>query len=486
MLNRWNGMRRRDFLRVAGATAATGAVALGPRRLRAQASGKIRVQIVGDPFAFSLKAFTDDFTNETGIEVELEELSYDQLQSRLISSFISGTGDADVITVDQMWTGQYLDNGWITKLDDFAAGDADFDLREFIPEVIYSLNTWRGKLVSLPIAAYAQGVIYRPDVFQALNIEEPPQVGDDLSDWTWDNYLETVGRLHGQEVGGTKMFGTVIVGAQPVPIVHMYSQVAASNGARWFTQFPEAPWDFEPLIDSQANISSAEMYRDLFNMSPPESINYVWFDAGTRFSQGDIGMFFWWTPYYYLVRNSGYMTGTPSVVRDIYKTAPLPAPASGDQTVSLGGWSLGIPSASDNQDAAWQFLKWATSAAVQKRMGQHAEFGFQFSDFSRQSLYEDADLRELYPYLDQQLAMMRLGNGKIARPPVPVYSTLEGIYGLQLNKILAGQQDIADGLAETNTLFKNVLTGNFLLPYQQESFNDTLDATKELIDKLSG
>ena len=451
-----------------------------------EAVEEIRVLVVGDPFQFALQEVVDDFTEQTGIKVNLENLAYDALNARLVTSFVSNTPDADVIVVDQMWTGQYMDNGWITPLDDYIKNDCDTDIQDFIPEVLYSLNTWRGQMATLPIAAYGQGVMYRTDVFEQAGLEAPPNDPDNADGWTWDRYIEILNELHGTEFDGTEMFGTVIVGSQPVPVVHMYTQLAASNGVEWFTQFPEADWDFEPTINTPENVAALNTYKDLYDLSPPEAINYVWFDAGTRYSQGDIGMFYWWTPYFYLINNNGYMTGEPSVVADKTGIAVLPKVSDdAPQVTSLGGWSLGIPSSSAAKDEGWEFIKWATSAETQKKMGEVPDWNFQFSDFARKSLYEDADLNEVYPYLDTQLKILSQGNGKIVRPPVSIYSTLEGIYGLQINKVLAGDLSAEDSLAEADTLFRNALSGNLMLPYQLESYDDTYENTLKLIDDLA-
>jgi multiple sugar transport system substrate-binding protein len=225
---------------------------------------EISVLVVGDPFQFALEKVVDDFTEETGIKVNLESLAYDALNARLITSFVSQTPDADVVTVDAMWVGQYSDNGWIRTLDDYIKADCDVDLKDFIPEVLYSLNTWRGHFVSLPIAAYGQGTMYRTDVFEAAGLEPPPTDPEDSAGWTWDKYKEMVEGLQGMDMEGTELFGTVIVGAQPVPIVHMYTQVAANRGVRWFNQFPEAPWDFEPTINSPENVEALEFYNALY------------------------------------------------------------------------------------------------------------------------------------------------------------------------------------------------------------------------------
>jgi multiple sugar transport system substrate-binding protein len=328
--------------------------------------------------------------------------------------------------------------------------------------------------------------MYRTDLFEAAGLDSLPASTADAGDWTWERYFEILGQLNGMEMDGTTFFGTTLIGAQPVPVVHMYTQLAASYGTRWFTQFPEAPWDFMPTINSEANIAAMNDWKRLYEMAPPECINYLWFDAGTRFSQGDIGMFYHWTPYFYLVNNNGYLTGEPSIVVDKFATAVLPTlEAGGDQVVSLGGWSLGMPSTAANQDEAWQFMKWATGAEAQKAMGLVSDKGYQFADFSRLSLYEDEELREIYPFLDTQLEMMRLGNGKIARPPMPLYTSLEGVYGLQINQVMSGGVTPEAALETTQTLFTNILSGNQMIPYSVESYDDTLDNTKALIESLS-
>ena len=485
-------LSRRDFLRLAG-TAGAGALvglpALRPAAAaphRAQAEKTINVLTVGDPWDLALQNVTDQFTEATGIGVNIESLGYVQLQARLINAFLTQTSDADVIGVDQMWLSQYADNGWIRSLDDFIKADPEADFADFLPEVLYSLNTWRGHVWTLPVGAYAQGIMYRTDVFEAAGLDPLPATTAEAGDWTWDKYFEIVEQLNGFEMDGTTFYGTTLIGAQPVPVVHMYTQLSASYGTRWFTQFPEAPWDFTPTINSEQNVAALHDWKKLYGMSPPECINYLWFDAGTRFSEGDIALFFHWTPYFYLVNNRGYLTGEPSPVVDKFKTAVLPTKEpGGEQVVSLGGWSLGMPSTAANQDEAWEFIKFSTSAAGQKAMGLVDAKGYQFSDFSRLSLYEDEELRAIYPFLDTQLEMMRLGNGKIVRPPATIYTSLEAVYGLQINQVMADQTTPEAALETTQTLFLNILSGNQMIPYGVESYDDTLDNTKALIESLS-
>ena len=479
------GLSRRSLLKgVSGAALVCSSFGpiLAPSRARAQGSKLVRVLAVEDPFFFSMKAMIPDFEKETGFKVELESLSYDALQARLVSAFVAKTSDADVIAVDQMWLGQYLDNGWIISLNDFIAKDKDIDLADFIPEVLYSSNTWRGQIATLPVAAYAQGVMYRKDIFDQFGVAAPPTQTSEA--WTWDAYLNALKSLNGKQFGGNPLFPTVVCGSQPSPIVHMFTQISASHGANWFKAFPTSPWNFEPQLTGPAWIKSVDIYRELYKLSPPEAINYVWFDAGTRFAKGDIAMFYWWTPYFYLVKNSGYMTGKKSDIMGKYAAAAMPKAAGVDQTISLGGWSLGVPSSSANQEAGYAFIKWATSKATQKKMALWPDLNYQFSDFARVSLYKDDELKAIYPYLDVQYAMMKQGNGKVTRPPVPGYTALESVLGLSLNQLLTGAADPKVALETTNGLFTSILKGNLMIPYQKDSFDDSLGAAKALISKL--
>jgi multiple sugar transport system substrate-binding protein len=356
----------------------------------------------------------------------------------------------------------------------------DVKMNEFVPEVIYTMGEWNGKIFTMPIAAYGQQVIYRTDLMEQAGLRPPPERPEDW--WTWEKYFEYVQKLH--ELG-PDIYGTVICGAQPVPIVHMYTQLAAMNGVRWVKDFPDArEWDFTPTINTPENVTALEFYRALYRHSPPESINYNWFDAGMSFAKQDIAMFFWWTPYTYLVRQAGYMVEEPSPVVGKYKIAPLPRQPGKEYIYSLGGWSLGIPTYCEKKIAAWEFIKWITSAEIQKEMGLAGMQ--QYCDFARRQLFSDQELLRIYPWLETQLYTLKNGNGKRVRPPIPIYTTLEGFYGLQLNMAVSGEKEPKQALDEAQRQFELALQQNFFYPeYKGESYYDTLQKTKELINRLS-
>ena len=66
-----------------------------------------------------------------------------------------------------------------------------------------------------------------------------------------------------------------------------------------------------------------------------------------------------------------------------------------------------------------------------------------------------------------------------------LYPSLEGMYGLQLNKTLAGHVTPEQAMEEAQVQFETILKQNFYHPYPMEGYNDTLEKAVELIEALS-
>jgi len=439
----------------------------------------INVMGVQDPWYFALEEIIPQFEKETGIKVNFEGLSWDALQARLTTSFITKEKGVDVISVDDCRLAQFAENTWIVPLTPLIKKDKQaVKMNEFVPQIIYSSCAWRGDIYTLPVATYSQFVMYRTDLLERAGLLNPPTNPADW--WTWNEYMKYVKKLDGLS---DKIYGTVIVGSQPVPIVHMYTGLEVSRGVRWFKKFPEAPWDFTPTINTQKSIDTLKFYQELYKYSPPEAINYLWFDAGTAFAKKDVGIYYWWSPYGYLARHAGYMVEEASPIVGKFGVSLMPYQPGEAKTYSLGAHGFGIPQYSAAKDEAWEFIKWATSSKEQKAMALthlHA-----FNDFSRKPLFEDPELIKYYPWLPTQLRTLELSDGKISRPHMPLYPSLEGFYGLQLNSALAGHKTPEQAMADAQAQWEVIMKQNFYLPYVGLSYDDTLDKTIDLIKELS-
>ncbi len=445
----------------------------------------ITVLSIEDPFYFQLRKVLPEFEKSTGIHVKLEGVSYNAMHAEMVNASITHSSTFDVLTPDAMWISEFADNGWIVPLNKYIHADrAQVQPRNLIPNVVWSLDEWNGQLYTLPIAAYGMDVLYRTDVFKALHLRMPPTTLKGNAWWTWAQYLKDVKAINGKTVNGHKLYGTVVAGQQPSPIVHMYTQLAASVGARWFKAFPAAAhWNFAPTINSSANVRAMTMFKELYHYSPPSSDNMNWFEAGTAFAQGHVGMMYWWTPYNYLVDKAGYEVSQPSPIVGKYAVGVLPRMPGVKQTTSIGGYGLAISAFSHKKAAAFKFIAWATSAQTEAQMA--LQRGYQYDDFARYSLYKSPSLIAHYPWLPTQLKVMESGNGKAVRPPIPIYYTLEGLYGTALNQMIRGVMTPSATARNVESEFKSVLGDDSYLPYVGLSYNDTLSKTAQLLNGLA-
>lgn len=485
-------MSRRGLLRrwmpaavSGGMLLASSVFALSTAPVAAAAGTTITVLSVEDPFYFQLQKVLPQFEKTTGIHVKLEGVAYPAMHAEMVDSAITKSATFDVLTPDSMWVSEFADNGWIMPLDSYIKADrAQVNPGDLIPAVAWSLDEWNGHMYTLPIAAYGQNVLYRTDVFKALHLRTPPLT--DAAWWTWAQYIKDVKAINGKKINGNRYYGTVIAGQQPSPIVHMFTQLAASLQATWFKAFPASPkWNFTPTINSAANVKAMTMFKQLYQNSPPSSDNMNWFEAGTEFAQGHVGMMYWWTPYNYLVDKAGYEVPQPSPVVGKYAVAVLPHQPGITQSVSIGGYGFAINAFSQKKAAAFRFIAWATSFKTEMEMALQS--GYQYDDFPRTSLFHNKPLIKAYPWLSTQLEVMESGNGKFARPPIPVYYSLEGLYGTALNEMIRGQVSPQVAAKNVQSEFSSVLGDENYVPppYVGPQYNDTLANTVKLLQRLS-
>lgn len=477
-------LTRRGLLRAAGVAGAA-AMAPGVASCASSSGNKnsISVLTLQDPFFYAVQTLLPEFEKQSGISVRFEGIDYDTLNSRATNSFMSKLSDIDVISPDSMWLSRFANNDWLQPLDGLIRRDAaEVDIADFIPSALHSLSEWAGHLYTLPVATYGTGVLYRPGVFDHFGLDVPPAEPSDT--WTWDAYLAAIKKITGRTYRGRKMHGTDVLGAGPQPITHMWSQVAASMGARWVTAFPDAdPWDFTPAFTTPEMIKSLGFYSSLYRNSPPEAINNIWFDAGVQFGAGGVGMMYHWTPYAYLIQRTEYMGAKRSSIGDDFAMAALPRQPGAEQVINIGGYAFGIGANSVKSEAAWTFIKWVTSAQTQRKMALLTTR--QFADFGRRSLYGDDELVDAYPWLDAQLKVIEQGDGKAVRPPTQNYAELEQAIGTDLNRMLAARVPAEQIGASINRSLTQIMEDELFIPWKGESYNDTLESTTRLIESLA-
>jgi multiple sugar transport system substrate-binding protein len=240
---------------------------------------------------------------------------------------------------------------------------------------------------------------------------------------TWDAVLANA--LKNNRPG---FAGYVIRGKATNPIVADFLPILWSFGGDLF----DANW--KEQVDSPASINAAKFFIQQLNpVAEPGAENV---DAADRDRL--------------IASNQGYQsTVWPAEVTNIEQPQvsqvvgkmgyiPIPPGPSGKGYGSMASWLIGVPTATQNGQAAADFLKWLTSAQIQR--DAVAQGGIPL----RKSLLNDPTLNQKNP-LFSALAQA-LDAGPNWRPRTDQWNAVETILGTQLSAALTGHSTPEDAM----------------------------------------
>jgi multiple sugar transport system substrate-binding protein len=191
--------------------------------------------------------------------------------------------------------------------------------------------------------------------------------------------------------------------------------------------------DGKPALNSEANIKSLAVYKELFDKAaPPGASDYWWDGRETAFRQGVAANMETWS-----IGAAGYFDPAQSKVTDSAAIELSPPGAGLPKKYGIGGWGLAINADIDDKkkEAAWAFIKWVTSPAVAKETNLGG-----LSSFIRKSQTHDPDVIKKYPFINVIDETFEHGDGEY-RPRIPQYPEIQDILGSAVNAVLVGNTD---------------------------------------------
>ncbi|WP_425545458.1 ABC transporter substrate-binding protein [Labrys sedimenti] len=116
----------------------------------------------------------EDFEKETGIHVDLQSLSWNDIRAKLVTALLAGSAPADVTEVDWSWTGQFGAAGWYAPLDGLLD---EATVRDIATSPIFRYD---GKLIALPYNNDFRVLIVNKEHFDKAGISAMPKTLDEL------------------------------------------------------------------------------------------------------------------------------------------------------------------------------------------------------------------------------------------------------------------------------------------------------------------
>jgi ABC-type glycerol-3-phosphate transport system substrate-binding protein len=296
-----------------------------------------------------------EFKAKTGIDVDIEAISYIDMHSKLVPQLSSPQGSYDAIVVDFYWVAEFTQAGWLMPLDDLIKRD-NVDTSVYLPALMNLVGQVNGATYMLPFYNYSMGIIYRKDL-----VADPKEqaafkakYGIDLKiPTTWDEYRKQVEFFSRDTNGDGKLdfFGTVNQGQRGDCISMQWSNYLYANGG----QYHDKNW--KATFNSEAGIKAVEDYKtDIAKHGPTGAESYCFDEASNVFGQGKTYSFVTFN-----ILLSGF--NDPKSSQVVGKADIAPNPGGGLN----GGWGWAIPNSSPDKDAAWTFIKWIESKEIVKK-----------------------------------------------------------------------------------------------------------------------
>lgn len=149
--------------------------------------GKLSVMIWDNYQEPGLKDIIADFTEETGIEAELQVVQWNEYWT-LLEAGAQGGEMPDVFWMHSNESQRYMSNEILLDLTDKASDSELVDISKY-PEEIKELYTYDGKVYGIPKDIDTIALWYNKTMFDEAGVAYPDET------WTWDTVVENAKKL---------------------------------------------------------------------------------------------------------------------------------------------------------------------------------------------------------------------------------------------------------------------------------------------------
>jgi multiple sugar transport system substrate-binding protein len=373
--------------------------------------------------------------NETDSKINVNYLEFKSNNSTRdeITRLLSNQTPIDIITLDQIWLGEFAQKGLLTDLTNYTEQlwDRNGD------EEWYFQNWEGGKYQSGIYGIWAwtdvRGIWYWKDLLQKAGVD--PNLLK-----TWDGYIEASKRLN-RVLRPEGIEGMHLVGALHSPdLWYPYLWMLGGEILQQKDGHPTKNVYWFPAFNSSEGVRAMEFIKlQVDSGIRPQKIHF-W---GNEFLDRKFAV---------MIEGSWMPTRAQSKIQNSISSQnfeervgflPMfPVPNEGDQTSTLmGGWELAIPTASHHKDLAWKLITLMLEPdTLAPWLVEHRLLPTQVTIGEGKSRFNAS---YSYPYYDEMISAIPFGG---ARPNIPEYSQIAHYINEALNAVYNGTMDPKEAL----------------------------------------
>jgi multiple sugar transport system substrate-binding protein len=362
------------------------------------------------------------------IEIQNKTLPYEEIRPQLLEALTNRTS-IDLISIDQVWFGEFAEKGLLTDLTDFIKKGM------ISPAGFYQAN-WDGgvsenKVYAIWIWTDVRGIWYWKDLLNKSGV-------DPNSLKTWDGYIASAKKLN-EVLRPEGIEGVHLVGAEHSPDMwYPYLWMLGGDILDLRSGHPSKGVYWFPAFNSTEGVEALNFIKNQTEIADviPQK-NHTW---GAEFVDRKFAVMIEgsWIP------GEFDLKGLRLPEQKVGFIPMFPVPNQDIQTTTMmGGWELAIPQTSKDKELAWEFLTLMIEPKVLVPMLE--ENGYLPTQLTIGKEPYLSDLDETIPYYKEMVSMVQFGR---QRPSVAEYPQVAEYIHQAIEDVYHGLKDPKQALDE--------------------------------------
>ena len=411
------------------------------------------------PSNFISDVLAPKFEELTGIGVDIETTSWDQMYDKAIKDMEAKTGIYDMVYIEQDIIYFYLARDFLVDITAALNEKPELKAANFSEENFTSFaDNFRGDngdLFGIPMEAFIKIYLYRTDLFNDPDVqaafeaqfgrplapakthEEYTQIAEFFTQWGKDHDMDLWGTTAQAHTGHPASWYEFFESVAPTFGVYNWGIDAANNYA--------ASVENGGTMNSDTAKEALTWWLHLRDIAPPESVQSTWSETATTFAAGRVaqGLIYGENAAWIASDESqSKVVGNVGVALPPLSDGVMEAAESGEGYVGYyDGGAFGLPVTSGNQDAALLFLQFMALPEVQEAWAVAAP------RITLNSTYDAPSVQALDAELGGYYSMLR-DDGRLFKgaPPYPFHRQVIEATAPTFYQILTGDLSVDEGL----------------------------------------
>jgi multiple sugar transport system substrate-binding protein len=350
---------------------------------------------------------------EMNIQIEYDE-PYNEYRNSILDRLSNGDS-VDIISLDQIWLGEFAEKGLIRNL------TADFEQWGRIDD-LYEANldgsVYNNTIYGLWLWTDVRGIWYWKDMLQEAGV-------DPESLKTWDGYISAAVKL--KDFFGDRITqGVHLIGApHDRDIWYPYLWMLGGDILELREGHPTKDVYWFPSYNSSEGVRAMEFLKQQVDAGIKSQKEHSW---GLEFANRTFPV---------MIEGSWMLAAFPreswpTLEQEVGFIPMFPVPNQTTQTSTMmGGWELAIPSTSQHSELSWELI---TIMAQPEILGPFlAEMGFVPTQHTLGEGPSSEPLKESVPFFEEMVSMIPNGRGRPTAAEYPeiaehIHQAIQQVY----------------------------------------------------------